>query len=65
MTEKTLIEKAVEKVVSDVLEGHLPQLRGELAQRVSAEIQPHLAAGSGGDAGNLLKAVAAVQAGTT
>ena len=65
MTEKTSIQQAVEKAVSEVVEGHLPQLRGDLTQRVVAELEPRLGGASGDGAGNLLKAVTAVQAGAT
>jgi hypothetical protein len=68
MSHKTPIDQIVEKAVSQVLEGHLPQLRKELVRRVLEEVQPHLggAAGSAGSgAADLLSAVSAIHAGTT
>jgi hypothetical protein len=65
MTEKTWIEQAVERVVSEVVEGHVPQLRDELARRVSAELEPQIAGSGESGAASLLKAVSAVQSGST
>jgi hypothetical protein len=68
MAHKTSIDQIVEKAVSQVLEGHLPELRKELVRRVLEEVQPHLggAAGSAGSgAADLLNAVSAIHAGTT
>jgi len=73
MAQKSSIDQIVEKAVSQVLEGHLPELRKELVRRVLEEVQPHLggAASAGGkvSAGNgaadLLHAVSAIHAGTT
>jgi hypothetical protein len=73
MAQKSSIDQIVEKAVSQVLEGHLPELRNELVRRVLEEVQPHLggSAGAGGKglAGNgaadLLHAVSAIHAGTT
>jgi hypothetical protein len=68
MAHKTPIDQIVEKAVSQVLEGHLPELRKELVRRVLEEVQPHLggAAGSAGSgAADLLNAVSAIHAGTT
>jgi len=68
MAHKTPIDQIVEKAVSQVLEGHLPQLRKELVRRVLEEVQPHLggAAGStGSGVADLLNAVSAIHAGTT
>lgn len=73
MAQKSSIEQIVEKAVSQVLEGHLPELRNELVRRVLEEVQPHLGgsagAGGKGSAGNgaadLLHAVSAIHAGTT
>jgi hypothetical protein len=73
MANKIPIAQIVEKAVSQVLEGHLPELRKDLVRRVLEEVQPHLggsagasgrvAAGSG--AADLLHAVSAIHAGTT
>jgi hypothetical protein len=73
MAQKSSIDQIVEKAVSQVLEGHLPELRNELVRRVLEEVQPHLGgsagAGGKGSAGNgaadLLHAVSAIHAGTT
>jgi hypothetical protein len=73
MAQKSSIDQIVEKAVSQVLEGHLPELRNELVRRVLEEVQPHLGgsagAGGKGSAGNgaadLLRAVSAIHAGTT
>lgn len=70
MAESTGIEQIVERVVSEVLESHVPELRSELVRKVLAELPPSIgaaAAGSGGENGsaNLLKAIAGIQSGTT
>lgn len=73
MAKKTPIDQIVEKVVSGVLEDHLPELRKDLVRRVLEEVQPHWggSAGSGGgrsggsSAADLLHAVSAIHAGTT
>lgn len=73
MAQKSSIDQIVEKAVSQVLEGHLPELRNELVRRVLEEVQPHLggsaSAGGKDSAGNgaadLLRAVSAIHAGTT
>ena len=70
MAEKTGVEQIVEKVVSQVLDNHVPQLREELVRRVLEELPPATDAapaevsGTGGSA-NLLKAIATIQSGTT
>jgi hypothetical protein len=68
MAHKTPIDQIVEKAVSQVLEGHLPELRKELVRRVLEEVQPHLggtAVSAGSGAADLLNAVSAIHAGTT
>jgi hypothetical protein len=73
MANKTPIDQIIEKAVSQVLEGHLPELRKDLVRRVLEEVQPHLggAAGAvggrsaGNGAADLLQAVSAIHAGTT
>jgi hypothetical protein len=73
MANKTPIAQIVEKAVSQVLEGHLPELRKDLVRRVLEEVQSHVggatAAAGSGSAGNgaadLLHAVTAIHAGTT
>ena len=60
MAERNEIEQIVERVVSQVLDSHVPQLREELVRRVMEEL-PEAAAASGasGENGsaNLLKAI--------
>jgi len=68
MAHKTSIDQIVEKVVSQVLEGHLPELRKDLVRRVLEEVQSHLGGSSvplGSGAADLLHAVSAIHAGTT
>jgi hypothetical protein len=70
MANKIPIAHIVEKVVTQVLEGNLPELRKELVRRVLEEVQPHLGgsaatSGSGAGAADLLHAVSAIHAGTT
>jgi len=70
MADRTGVEQVIERVVSQVLESHVPQLREELVRRVLEEL-PHesgasetgVSADSG--AANLLKAISAIQGGTT
>jgi hypothetical protein len=62
MAERTGLEQIVEKVVSQVLENHVPQLQEELVRRVMEELPQGAAAATGA---NLLKAISAIQAGTT
>jgi hypothetical protein len=70
MAESTGVEQIVEKVVSQVLDNHVPELRSELVRRVLEEL-PQATASSAtsasgeNGAGNLLKATAAIQSGTT
>ncbi|HEY1262255.1 MAG TPA: hypothetical protein VGF06_01960 [Terriglobales bacterium] len=63
------MEKAIGKIVSQVLEGHVAQVRDELARRVTEEIAPQLEAappaGGGGSSVELLKAISAIHSGTT
>jgi hypothetical protein len=70
MAESTGVEQIVEKVVSQVLDNHVPELRNELVRRVLEELPQATAAaavGASGEsgAGNLLKAISAIQSGTT
>jgi hypothetical protein len=70
MSERTEVEQIVERVVSQVLDNHVPELRNDLVRRVLDEL-PHATGGAApsvsGDAGsaNLLKAISAIQSGTT
>jgi hypothetical protein len=68
MAQENSIDQIVEKVVSQVLEGHLPELRKDLVRRVLEEVQPHVggsARPAGSVAADLLHAVSAIHAGTT
>lgn len=71
MAETTETQQIVERVVSEVLQGQVSRLREELVRRVVEELpEPtgdaaHPANAADGGAGPLLKAVAAIQAGTT
>jgi len=71
MAERTAIEKVVEKVITQILESHVPLLREEITRSVLKEIGPLLEQPAGsqvsgeGDTENLLKAVAAIHRGTT
>ena len=70
MSERNEVEQIVERVVSQVLDNHVPELRNDLVRRVLDEL-PHATggvapsvSGDGGSA-NLLKAISAIQSGTT
>jgi len=68
MADQSEIEQVIEKVVSQVLEDHFPQLREDLVRRVMDRLpQTANAAGSSADSGaaNLLQAISAIHAGTT
>ena len=70
MAESTGVEQIVEKVVSQVLDNHVPELRSELVRRVLEELPQATAASAASasgesGAGNLLKAISAIQSGTT
>ncbi len=70
MAEGTGMEQIVERVVSQVLESHVPQLREDLVRRVLEELKPqlgqvHPAASAESSPANLLKAISAIHAGTT
>jgi hypothetical protein len=70
MAEGSGLEQTVQTVVSQVLEHHLSQLQEELVRRVLEELPQGASAGTGNlsgeiGAGNLLKAISAIQAGTT
>jgi hypothetical protein len=72
MAEKSSLEQIVEKVVSQVLENHVPQLRDDLVRRVlnelpqqSAPASESSAAVSGSSAADLLKAIVSIHAGST
>jgi hypothetical protein len=69
MADPSGIEQIVEKVVSQVLESQVPVLREELVRRVLEELPAQEASQSGGSsegtAANLLKAISAIQAGST
>ena len=63
MTKQTL-QSIVEKIVSEVLEQHLPPLRNEIARRVLAEVPSTDGAGGSG-AGDLLNTISAIHNATT
>jgi hypothetical protein len=69
MADPSGIEQIVEKVVSQVLESQVPVLREELVRRVLEELPAKEASQSSvsteGTAANLLKAISAIQAGST
>jgi len=70
MAERTGIEQIVEKVVSQVLESHVPQLREDLVRQVLEELQPQLGQAHPGaspenSSADLLKAISTIHAGTT
>ena len=70
MADANGIEHVVERVVSQVLEGHVSQLREELVRRVLAELPAELqegagAAGESSTAHELLRAVVTIHAGST
>ena len=65
MAEKSRTGKVVEKVVSQVLENHLPQLQQELVQRVLEEVQPKNGQPHDGYGEDLLKVVSLIHGGTT
>jgi len=59
--------QVIEKVIAEVMESHLPQIKRDLADRLRHEAMPQTASSGsqGSGAGELLKAVAAIHAGTT
>src|SRR5579863_1074541 len=65
MAENTPVEQIVEQAVAQALDAQLPQLREKLAHQVMSEIRPYLGGGSGSGAGDLLKAIAVIHAGST
>jgi hypothetical protein len=70
MPERTEVEQIVERVVSRVLDNHVPELRNDLVRRVLEELPQAsgaVAVGTSGEGGsaNLLKAISAIQSGTT
>src|SRR5437868_14966905 len=70
MAERNAIEQIVERVVSQILESHVPQLRVDLVRRGLEERQPHLgqktrAQSAENTPANLPKADSAVHAGDT
>ena len=61
------IEQLVERVISEVVESHLPQLRTDITRRVLAELKPQLGGAEESKPGpnHLLKAVSAIHSATT
>jgi hypothetical protein len=68
MADRTNIRDIIDAAVSQVLDGHIPQLREDLARSVFERVQPQLessdTAGSRGDAHGLLQCLSAIHAGT-
>jgi hypothetical protein len=67
MSDREWIEPIVERVVGQVLDAHVAQLRAEIVRRVSEEIaaQPATAAPSGTSGTDLARAVADIQLGAS
>jgi hypothetical protein len=70
MADKNALQQVVERVVSQVLQGHFAQLREELVRRVLDELPQELGVaaaqeGGGANPADLLRAVSAIHAGTT
>jgi hypothetical protein len=70
MAERSEVEQIVERVVSQVLDNHVPELRNDLVRRVLEELPQAAGAvavsgSADGGSANLLKAISAIQAGTT
>jgi len=68
MAETTETQHTIERVVSEVLQGQVAQLREVLVRRVTEELPKSASSGGSGDeagAGSLVKAVSAIQAGNT
>jgi hypothetical protein len=65
MANRSEVEQIVEKAVSEALENHIPRLREEVVRRVMEDLPQSEAASGEAGAGNLLKAISAIHAGTT
>jgi hypothetical protein len=65
MAEKTPVEQIVEQAVAQALESQLQQLREKLTHQVLEEVRPYLGTSAGSGAGDLLKAVSGIHAGST
>jgi hypothetical protein len=65
MAENTPIEQIVERAIAQALKSQLPQLREKLVHQVLEEVRPYLGGGAGSGAGDLLKAISAIHAGST
>jgi len=70
MADKNEIEHVVERVVSQVLQGHFSQIREELARRVLEELPKDLGAATASESteaapGELLRGITAIHAGST
>ena len=61
------IEQIVERVISEVMESHVPKLRADITRRVLEEVKPQLGGEGENKAGpnHLLKAVSAIHSATT
>jgi hypothetical protein len=65
MAENIPIEQVVERAVAQAFENQLPQLREKLVHQVLENVRPYLGGGSGGGAGDLLKAISAIHGGSS
>src|SRR5277367_1988614 len=65
MAENTSIEQIVERAVAQALESQFPQLREKLVHQVLQEMSPYLGSAAGSGAGDLLKGISAIHAGST
>lgn len=65
MPDKSWVEQVVQRAVSEVLDGHIARIQNELVTRVLQEIEPQLSGSTEGNPSSLLKAISAIQTGTT
>ncbi|MGO9647717.1 hypothetical protein SBA7_630009 [Candidatus Sulfotelmatobacter sp. SbA7] len=65
MAENIPVEQIVERAIAQALESQLPQLREKLVRHVLEEVRPYLGGGAGSGAGDLLRAMSAIHAGST
>ncbi|HZQ24259.1 MAG TPA: hypothetical protein VFA89_15830 [Terriglobales bacterium] len=65
MAERTGIEQVVTRVVSQVLDNHVPQLRQQLVERVLQELPATGSSSTGFNIADLLRAVSLIHSGST
>lgn len=69
MAERTWIEQVVDRVVTQVLETHVPRLREDIVQRVMSEVQPELQASGANERdakpAELLRQISEIHAGNS